>query len=453
MELLDKRPVWSMSGAEMLTALDELHVLSTQVEVRRLELLAGLDTNGYAKDIGARDTAHLISIRHRLDPVDVRRDLKLATALPKYPAVRAALTDGFEVTDEDETDIQGATGADDTGAVGETTETSIGAASNGAGRLVLNPGQAQAIVSALEKVPASAMVSVENLQVAEEEMVKAAAVLSPRDLRQLGSEVRGRLDTDGPEPDPDDALTREELWLKKVDDGVKFGGYLASENAELLQTLVFAGAKPHKTPDGDRDPRGRGKRQADALTEILHTAAATGTAAPSHGGGIKPHITVIIDLEDLENSTGTGHLVHGDRLSAAAVRRLACDAGVIPLVLGSNSEPLDVGIEYRYVTHAIRQALNARDKGCIICGAPPAMTEAHHVVHWADGGSTSLNNLVLLCKREHIAVHQGHWTVHMVNGHPVVTRPAWADPTPSHPPRRPAERPPPGAPPPQPTAA
>ena len=436
MELLDERPVWSMSGAEMLAGLDELHVLATRVEFRRLELLAGLHANGYAKEVGARDTAHLISIRHRLDPVDVRRDLKLATALPKYPAVQAALTDGFqfdEIVSDKDPDVPG---ADDTDAVGDATGTPVGAAANAAGRVVLNPGQAHAIVSALEKVPASAMVPAENLQVAEEEMVKAAAVFSPRDLRQLGSEVRGRLDTDGPAPDPDDALAREDLWLKKVDDGVKFGGYLASENAELLATLIFAGAKPHKTPDGERDPRGRGKRQADALTAILHTAAAAGTAVPSHGGGIKPHITVTIDLKDLENSTGTGHLVHGDRLSAAAVRRLACDAGVIPLVLGSESEPLDVGVEHRYVTQAIRQALNARDKGCIICGVPPAMTEAHHVVHWADGGSTSLNNLVLLCKREHIAVHQGHWTIHISNGHPVVTRPPWADPTPPRQPRR-----------------
>jgi hypothetical protein len=235
MELLDERPVWSMSGAEIVTALDELHVLSTQVEVRRLALLAGLDAIGYAKDVGARDTAHLISIRHRLDPVDVRRDLKLATALPKYPAVQVALTDGFEtISGEEPADTQDATGVD-AGTVGGTTDASAGAAAN-ARRLVLNPGQAQAIVSALEKVPASAMVPAEDLQVAEEEMVKAAAVLSPRDLRQLGSEVRRRLDTDGPAPDPDEALTREELWLKKVDDGVRFGGYLAGENAELQET-------------------------------------------------------------------------------------------------------------------------------------------------------------------------------------------------------------------------
>jgi hypothetical protein len=451
MELLDERPVWSMSGAEMLTALDHLQAARTRIDVRRLELMAALDANGHAKDIGARDTAHLISIRHRLDATDVRRDLKLATALPNYPAVQSALTNGIPHTADNTSGDAAATaeGAEDAETPGGAEDAAV---------VLLHPGQAQAIVSVLEKVPASAMVAVEDLQVAEHEMVKAAGYLPPRDLRKLGVEVRDRLDPDGPEPDHDDetALAREELWLKNHDHGVKFGGYLAGENAELLQTLIFAGAKPHKTPDGDRDPRGRGKRQADALSAVLRTAAATGTAVPGQGG-IKPHITVTIDLHDLHNSTGTGRLVHGDTLSAAAVRRLACDAGVIPLVLGSNSEPLDVGTEYRYVTHAIRQALNARDRGCIICGAPPAMTEAHHITHWADGGPTSLDNLVLLCKREHIAVHQGHWTIDMINGHPVVTRPAWADPTPPRRRRRlghPAQPPrPPGAPPPKPRAA
>jgi hypothetical protein len=448
MELLGERPIWSMSGAEMLTALDELQVDLTRRQVRRLELLAALDTNGYATEIGARDTVQLVSIRHRLDSTDVRRDLQLATALPKYPAVQAALTDGVRATPESPT----TTDAPEQTADGEQADGTAGAeqsdrgASTAGGALgfVLHPGQAAAIVSALEKVPATATVSVEDLQVAEGEMVKAAEFLPPGELRTLGKEVRDRLDPDGPDPTDDDAQSREQLWLKNADQGVKFGGYLAAENAELFQTLIFAGAKPHKTPDGQRDPRGRGKRQADALTAVLHTAAGTGTAVPGHGD-IKPHITVTIDLDDLKGSAGTGDLVHGDSLSAAAVRRLACDAGIIPLVLGSNSEPLDVGTEERFVTRAIRRALNARDTGCIICGAPPAMCEAHHIIHWADGGPTSLDNLVLLCKREHIDTHKGHWTINMVNGLPRVTRPAWADPSPPSRARTRAEPPPPSS--------
>jgi hypothetical protein len=222
-------------------------------------------------------------------------------------------------------------------------------------------------------------------------------------------------------------MAAETLWLKRDDLGIEFGGYLAGEHAELLQTLIFAGAKPHLAPDGTRDSRGRGKRQADALTAILTAAASTGAAAPAHGD-IKPHITVTIDLNDLTAGTGVGTLASGATLSTAAVRRLACDAGLIPLVLGSASEPLDVGTEHRFVTRAIRQALNARDQGCIICQAPPAMCDAHHLIHWADGGPTTLTNLALLCKAHHIDVHQGHWTITTHQGRPRPNRPVWANP-------------------------
>ncbi|TCC30204.1 HNH endonuclease signature motif containing protein [Kribbella speibonae] len=435
MAILDERPVWSMSGGEKLSALDAAHAEIARLQVRCLHLSAGLDADGYAQEIGARDTVQLLSVRYRLDPDDVRRDLRLARALHKYPTVTAALGTGHPANPANPADP-----------------------ADPADAAQLNVGQAGAIVSALEKVPTSARVAVEDLRVAEEAMVEAAHLLPPADLRKLGKEMRERLDTDGPEPrDTDDTSSREALWIKPADRGVSFGGYLADENAELFQTLIFAGAKPHKTPDGERDPRPRSKRQADALTAILTTAAGTGSAVPGHGD-IKPHITVTIDLQDLKTATNThnpdtpgqgdlgrgdlgrrdlgrgdlgrGELVHGDTLSAAAVRRLACDAGIIPLVLGSNSEPLDVGTEHRFVTRAIRQALNARDKGCIACGAPPAISEAHHITHWADGGPTSLDNLALLCKRDHINVHQGRLTITFTNGHPTVTRPTWSDPDP-----------------------
>jgi hypothetical protein len=131
------------------------------------------------------------------------------------------------------------------------------------------------------------------------------------------------------------------------------------------------------------------------------------------GFGAKAQLTVTIDYRDLQAATADacGQLVYGDALSAATVRRLACDAKVIPLVLGSNSEPLDVGRSERLVTRAMRRALNARDKGCIICAAPPIMCDAHHITHWIDGGPTSINNLALVCRRHHTDIHHGHWQI------------------------------------------
>ncbi|MGC4941171.1 DUF222 domain-containing protein [Kribbella sp. DT2] len=384
----DERPIWSMSGSEMLSALDTIQADLARLQTRRLDLLAALEANGHATELGARDTTELIAVRHRLDRVDVRRDLRLANALHRYPEVQAALPSS------------------------------------------LHPAQAEAIVTALERIPTTAMVPVEDLRVAEQQLVEAAEVLTPNDLRKLAKRVRDTLDTDSPEPAEDRALAAETLLLKPGDHGVEFRGYLAGPNAELFQTLIFAGAKPHLTPNGTRDPRSRGKRQADALTAVLTAAASTGTTAPAHGD-IKPHITVTIALADLKAGTGVGTLATGTTLSAATIRRLACDAGIIPLVLGSNSEPLDVGTEHRFVTLAIRQTLNARDKGCVICAAPTAMCEAHHLIHWADGGPTTITNLALLCKAHHHAVHQGHYTLTFHNGHPQATTPAWATPTPN----------------------
>ncbi|MGC4941839.1 DUF222 domain-containing protein [Kribbella sp. DT2] len=411
MEQFGQRPVWTMSGGEMLTALDDVQAQLDHLQTYRLELLAAIEANGHAAEIGARDTVQLISTRHRLDHSDVRRDLRLALALPKYEQVRAALSDPEPPARRH----PGQSGHDEAARV--------------------HPGQAAAIVTALERIPASARIPVDDLEVAERALVTAAEVLCPADLRVLGKRVRDTLDTDGVEPAETRALASENLWLKRGDLGIEFGGYLAGEHAELLQTLVFAGAKPRKTLDGRRDPRSRGRRQADALTAVLATAAATGTAAPAHGG-IKPHITVTIGLDALTTGSGTGSLASGAALSAATVRRLACDAGVIPMVLGTASEPLDVGAEHRFVTPAIRHALNVRDQGCIVCSAPPAMCEAHHLVHWANGGETRLTNLALLCKRHHIDVHQGHWTLTTHTGRPTTARPSWSSPAPS-PPRPP----------------
>ncbi|MGC4940714.1 DUF222 domain-containing protein [Kribbella sp. DT2] len=396
MEQGEVRPSWSMSGSDMLCAMDEFQAGINRIQTQRLEMLAALEANGYAAEIGARDTVELIAVRHRLDPAAVRRDLKLATALSKYPDVQAALAP----TDPASSEIA-----------------------------ALHPAQAEVIVSTLEGVPSSAMVPVETLRVAEQQLVKAAAVLPPGDLRKLGKKVRDTLDTDGPEPAEDRALAAETLALMPDDHGVTFKGYLAGAHAELLQTLIFAGAKPHLTSDGARDPRTSGKRRADALTAVLQAAAATGAAAPAHGD-IKPHVTVTIDLADLQSGTGTGTLASGATLSASAVRLLACDAGVIPLVLGSNSEPLDVGSEHRFVTRPIRQALIARDRGCVVCAAPVGMCEAHHIIHWVNGGPTEITNLALLCKAHHHGVHNGHRTLTVQDGRPQVSTPAWATPTP-----------------------
>ncbi|HEY0475240.1 MAG TPA: hypothetical protein VGD34_26400, partial [Kribbella sp.] len=240
MELVDVRPVWSMSGSQALTTLDALHDETARRETYRLQLIAHLEQTGYATELGAPDLATLLATRHRLSPVQVRADLKLATLLPKYELVTAALPTPFDDTDPhtpDSADTGTAgTGADaDADADADAADADAAdAAADGAPRVPvwLHLGQARAIVAALEQVPAAAMVPVEDLVAAERHMVEAGRELDPAGLRALGVKVRDVLDTDGPEPAEDAAYERETLQLKKTDRGVMFSGRLANENAE-----------------------------------------------------------------------------------------------------------------------------------------------------------------------------------------------------------------------------
>ncbi|MEV4265942.1 DUF222 domain-containing protein, partial [Kribbella sp. NPDC049584] len=445
MEPLGERPVWSMSDSELLPTIDQVDAAVTQLLTYRLQLIARVDEIGLASELGARDTAELLAMRHRIDRRDAHRDVKLSRSLPKYGAVSTALTDGTRP---------------------------------------LRPAQASVIVTALERV--GSRVALEELEVAEEQLVNLAAHLSPGELAKAARQICDLLDSDGPEPDENAAYARESLTLIEAENGVKFRGYLANENAELLRSRIHAAARPHKTADGELDPRSREQRQADALTASLTIAAAAAESgfkppatearptddggpenlppvpaaedvaanAATHEGvahdgvthqgamhradrwvpgfGAKANITVTIDFEDLKSALAeaTGELVYGDGLSAAAIRRMACDAKIIPLVLGSNSEPLDVGRAERLVTRAMRRALNVRDKGCVVCGAPPIHCDAHHLRSWIDGGETAIHNLVLLCRGHHRALHAGHWIITITDGQVRVSRPTWADPPP-----------------------
>ena len=91
---------------------------------------------------------------------------------------------------------------------------------------------------------------------------------------------------------------------------------------------------------------------------------------------------------------GTAMLDYGQLISAGDARRMACDCKVIPVVLGGDSEPLDLGRAQRTVPMGIRRALVARDRGCAFpgCDRPPGLCEAHHCQHWIDGGETSVHN-------------------------------------------------------------
>ena len=120
---------------------------------------------------------------------------------------------------------------------------------------------------------------------------------------------------------------------------------------------------------------------------------------------------------DVSAETPAGHAALEDadglRVSAETARRMACDAGAVVMQHAADGSVLDVGRKTRTIPPALRRALQARDRQCRFPGCNARRCDAHHVRHWADGGRTRLDNLVLLCRRHHRAVHEEGFTVRM----------------------------------------
>jgi hypothetical protein len=186
--------------------------------------------------------------------------------------------------------------------------------------------------------------------------------------------------------------------------------------------------QPRPAEDGVKDPRSPARRRADALVELSEQALNRGDLPTV--AGERPRVTVAIGLDDLRDGTGHGTLNTGAPISVETARRIACDASVIPIVLGSDSEPLDVGRASRTIPIGIRRAVVARDVGCVHldCDATVQRCEVHHVRHWANGGATAVNNLVLLCPHHHWTIHHDNWQITFIQGIPHVIPPPLLDP-------------------------
>jgi hypothetical protein len=197
------------------------------------------------------------------------------------------------------------------------------------------------------------------------------------------------------------AQRRRALTLSSPVDGlVHLCGVLGAEDA----ATVHAALHPLCRPLAD-DDRSAAQRRADALVEVCRLALRTGQLPD--GGGEPPQLAVTVAYQTLTHTLGAAVTDTGQRLSAATVRRLACDARILPVVLGGASQILDTGRARRLASGPLRRALHIRDRGCAFpdCDRPPRWTDAHHITAWTTGGPTTLDNLVLLCRQHHRLVH------------------------------------------------
>ena len=152
-------------------------------------------------------------------------------------------------------------------------------------------------------------------------------------------------------------------------------------------------------------------RRADALAWMAERLFESGDApalAPD-----RHEIVVHVEAEVLaDGRAGRCEIEHRTAIAAETARRLCCDAGIVPVVDGPNGEPLSVGRRTRSIPPAVRRALSSRDRGCRFPGCPAThRLHGHHVKHWANGGETSLDNLILLCPTHHRLVHEGGFDV------------------------------------------
>ena len=295
----------------------------------------------------------------------------------------------------------------------------------------LSTAKAQVIERAVDALPSDLDLRRRGVQVLLEE----AKALDATELRKVARRLLSLVDPEGEDRRAEAELDRLERaahlgrHLTITDDqcgGAWIKGRCATEDAALIKaTLIpLAAPQPAAGPVCDpatcdlpgcshtgRDPRDHGARMLDALVEGCHRLQSADLLPTSHGA--VPRLTLTMSLSELQALSGFATTETGEQLSPSAIRRLCCDAEVIPVVLGSKSEVLDVGRLQRLVTAAIWKALVARDQHCRFpnCSRPPLMCHAHHLTHWADGGSTSLTNMILLCGHHHRLIHAEPWQI------------------------------------------
>ncbi len=261
-------------------------------------------------------------------------------------------------------------------------------------------------------------------------LTELAASAPHKDVVVAVGHYLSRLDPDGPEPDPTE--TRGLTLSKRGDGSLGVHGQLDAVGGERLQAALESVLGAGRVAG---DVRTRSQQLADSLVQLCDNQLAAGTLPTLRTR--KPQVGVLIpwaDLQDPATGPGAGVMDFGATISAAKARMLACDGEITRIVIGPDSQPLDVGRTHRVVPPHLRKAVEVRDRRCVFtgCGAPKYWCDVHHLTHWLHGGQTSLANSALLCEAHHTKVHHGfrverdarnRWTTYRPDGSQISTGP------------------------------
>ncbi|MEC5169832.1 HNH endonuclease signature motif containing protein [Glaciihabitans sp. GrIS 2.15] len=302
---------------------------------------------------------------------------------------------------------------------------------------------AAAIVTNLDQ--ASPRAHPDDVAYAEEVTVDFACT-APADLvRTLAVQCRDRLDTDGIEPREEELIRQRKLSITELANGMHrmiwdmdpltaasvrgyVDGYVESvfhtgrrnetgdrtngDGADAIQDLLD---DPPTLAEELRDPRTRANIASDAVLALFgHVSNCAFAASPLP----KTTLVVRLTLDDLLSGLGEARLDGIDHpISAGTARRMAAEAGIIPIVMGGPSEVLDLGREQRLFNRKHRLAIGETYSACAGCGRPASWTELHHIDWFVrDGGLTNLKNAIPLCSSDHHAVHANGWEVSVRGG-------------------------------------
>ena len=386
-----------MTATDKADALHRLARLQAQLAELRLRVIA--EAGDLAESAAAHTVAEWLTVHTRALHEEARADHRLAVALDRrYAALARGLREG------------------------EVSE-----------------AQARVIARALDDLPDE--VPADLVALAERTLAGHCGQFGPRQLARLGRRI---LDVVAPElADAAEARRlsaleaeahrRTRLTLRRVGDGTtRLSGLLPDQAATRLATYLEAFTNPRKADEaGPAGVAGRAtlartaypRRLGQAFCQLLE--AVDPLRLPIHGGDATT-VLVTIDLDSLRRELAVADVLgshvpgdaeaqgFGETITAAQARRLACTAAIIPVVLGGDSEPLDLGRSRRLFNAPQRRAMRVRDRECRAegCTIPAAWCEAHHLADpWTRGGKTDVADGALLCAHHHQRAHDPAFVV------------------------------------------
>ncbi len=375
-------PTWALDAEETRDLLVQVTRVEAQMTELRSRILAHGATVEVEADSGASSTANWWAHATRQTRATAHRKTKLAKALNSelHEPVRLALADGE-----------------------------------------ILPDQAQVIIDAVTALPED-LVDDDLRAQAQATLIAEAARFDAKQLRILGHRILDVIAPEVGEAHEARQLAKEEreaaaaaVFKMHQDGHGKWHGKFTLprlHGAMLKKALLAIAAPKHRAAVDGQAPEPdapTAQKMGRAFMEYIERYP---TKKIPKSGGLNATVVVLIDVDAFMGGLKAAQLDTGERISPGLARRLACEAGIIPAVLGGHSQVLDLGRKRRFHSEAQRIALIIQQGGCTVegCDRPASQCHVHHDNAWADGGTTDLDNGRLICGYHHTRVHDPTYT-------------------------------------------